>query len=205
MSVEDVMADRELQEVIERYRRFYYGEKGRREGEEKEVRRRPPRRRRSEEELEPMTPGQTANRTVWMQYMSKVADMARKQTELIFSLGEQARIGLMHWAMSRGIPLETLMERGVPVAQLVYDALEKMTKYDELAEYTALLEKELDLYRRKANPLLRLEDGLRFIMEFGLFLGIMRKLGFKKIYRAPIVKWYTSLLLRYMLGAPWWW
>jgi len=89
----------------------------------------------------------------------------------------------------------------VDVPSLVIKAIDKLADYERLEEYVRWLENELEYYRSRTSPLVRLEYGLRLMMDFLKMCAVLKALGFD-VKRSPFVRFYAWLITRYIFGVP---
>jgi len=124
-----------------------------------------------------------------------IAGETKAATEQYLILGKAIWQAVAQHFTRKGISPTEL--RNMPIHQIIIDALEKADKYPKLEKKIAELEGELKMYRQEVDPMYRLKESCRLIVEFMRTASLAKIAGFNPYAMLP---YYQRLINVYMKG-----
>lgn len=124
-----------------------------------------------------------------------IAGETRTMTEQYLILGKAIWQAVATHFSKKGISPQEL--RNMPIHQIIIDALEKADRCPKLENKIRDLEGELAMYRKEVDPMYRLKESCRLIVEFMRTASLAKIAGFNPYAMLP---YYQDLIDRYMKG-----
>jgi len=125
-----------------------------------------------------------------------IAGETKSVTEQYLILGKAIWQAVAQHFARKGISPTEL--RNMPIHQIIIDALEKADKYPKLERKIADLEGELKMYRQEVDPMYRLKESCRLIVEFMRTASLAKIAGFDPYAMLP---YYQQMINAYMKGG----
>jgi len=137
-----------------------------------------------------------AEETVIGTVKEAIAGETKAMTEQYLILGKAIWQAVAQHFTKKGVSPTEL--RNMPIHQIIIDALEKADKYPKLQRKIKDLESELAMYRREVDPMVRLRESCRLIVEFMRVASLAKIAGFNPYAMLP---YYQNLINQYMRGG----
>ena len=132
----------------------------------------------------------------------RVKSEAARRTETYLKIGQVVYEAFLKWAESKGWPVSRIME--ADVARIVAEALEKDAMFDRLARENARLKAELNLYRSRVDPVMRMENAMALLGRMLEAAALFKAIFGINFFRTTVGLYYISLLEQYLTGVPSW-
>ncbi len=143
--------------------------------------------------------GDVAENEVAATVQKEIAAESKTATEQYIILGKKIWEAFAAWASRKGYDLSKIRE--MPIHEFVLDSLQKADEHDKLVEKYEEAVEELNFYKSRTDPIVRLERGIEMLKDFLEMAVLMDALGVD-IIETEAGRYYADLIQSFLVGKP---